>query len=87
MMTTVESYLTAYALGSGLGRPRYLSENAEATGRPDMRTTAPNSHHSHLVRARRSLKGLSLFSGQFSLLLIQVIFVHLQLLYFPFFFD
>lgn len=27
-----ESDLTAYALGSGLGRPRYLSENAEATG-------------------------------------------------------
>lgn len=27
-----ESDLTAYALGSGLGRPRYRSENAEATG-------------------------------------------------------
>lgn len=34
-----ESSLTAYALGSGLGRPRYLSEKAEAARRQDVRLT------------------------------------------------
>lgn len=37
--TNSESYLTAYALGSGLGRPRYLSEKAEAAGRQDSQLT------------------------------------------------
>lgn len=39
VMIKSESYLTAYALGSGLGRPRYLSEKAEAAGRQGTRPT------------------------------------------------
>lgn len=43
VMTNSESDLTAYALGSGLGRPRYLSEKAEATGGQDSRLTVISS--------------------------------------------